>query len=60
MNLDIFDMGTAEPDVELLPGNPSECPGGFEQNRENQDNLQCENCDYYLTCFPEEKLSSNG
>ena len=51
MNLDVFDLGSSEPEVELLPGNPAECPGGFDQ--ENQDNLCCENCNYYLECFPD-------
>ena len=53
MNLDIFDLNTSEPELELKPGQPAECPGGFEMNQENQENLQCENCNYYFKCFPE-------
>lgn len=43
----------SEPKVELLPGNPSKCHGSFEMNQINQDNLSCENCDYFLACYKE-------
>ena len=35
--------------VELTPGKPSICLGNGEQNFE----CCCDECDYYLLCFPE-------
>ena len=51
---DIFNWDLDKPEPELKQGNPTKCPGGFEQNEDNNfENLMCENCDYYLACFPE-------
>lgn len=50
---EIFNWDLDKPEPELKPGNPK-CPGGFEMNEDNNfENLLCENCNYYLACFPE-------
>ena len=36
-------------DVEITPGKPSVCLGNGEQGFE----CCCDECDYYLLCFPE-------
>ncbi len=46
--------------IELMPGKPTVCPGNGEQGFE----CCCDECDYYLLCFPEfdlknEKESTN-
>ena len=35
--------------IELIPGNPAVCPGNGEQGFE----CCCDECDYFLLCFPE-------
>lgn len=51
---EIFKWDLNKPEIELLPGNPSECLGGFEQNEDNNfENLLCENCNYFLLCYKE-------
>ena len=35
--------------IELMPGNPTVCLGNGEQGFE----CCCDECDYYLLCFPE-------
>ena len=35
--------------IELTPGKPDVCPGNGEHNFE----CCCDECDYYLLCFPE-------
>ena len=36
-------------DIELMPGEPTVCLGNGEQGFE----CCCDECDYYLLCFPE-------
>ena len=36
-------------DVELTPGNPSACLG----NGKHEFECLCDECDYYLFCFPD-------
>ena len=40
--------------VKLMPGEPAVCPGNGEQGFE----CCCDECDYYLLCFPEFDLKS--
>ena len=40
--------------VELMPGEPTVCLGNGEQGFE----CCCDECDYYLLCFPEFDLKS--
>lgn len=42
-------------DPKLSPGKPDKCKGGITKNlnKKNQDRISCDNCDYYLMCFPE-------
>lgn len=41
--------------VELTPGKPDECLGNGEQIDENGEPIECccDECDYFLACFPE-------
>ena len=40
--------------VELMPGEPADCLGNGEQGFE----CCCDECDYYLLCFPEFDLKN--
>ncbi len=40
--------------IELMPGEPTVCLGNGEQGFE----CCCDECDYYLLCFPEFDLKS--
>lgn len=42
--------------VELAPGAPTVCLGNGDQGIE----CCCDECDYYLLCFPECDLTNNG
>ncbi len=40
--------------IELIPGNPTVCLGNGDQGYE----CCCDECDYYLFCFPEYELKA--
>ena len=42
--------------VSLSPGNPNACPGNGEQGFE----CCCDECDFYLLCFPESDSKSKA
>ncbi len=42
--------------IELMPGNPGVCLGNGEQGFE----CCCDECDYYLLCFPETTPKNKG
>jgi len=46
---EIFDEIFDNDDVELTPGKPDVCLGNGEQGFE----CCCDECDYFLSCFPE-------
>ena len=49
MSKDFKKMEIETPDIKLLPGEPSGCLGNGKQGVE----CCCDECDYYLLCFPE-------
>ena len=49
MSKDIFKKAIDSTGVELTPGEPDACLGNGDQDSE----CCCDECDYYLLCFPE-------
>ena len=49
MSKDIYEKVIDVTDIELTPGRPSVCLGNGERGFE----CCCDECDYYLLCFPE-------
>lgn len=49
MHEEILEKMMDTPDVKLTPGEPTVCLGNGEQGFE----CACDECNYYLLCFPE-------
>ena len=49
MNKDVYEKSIDASEVEITPGEPDACLGNGEQGFE----CCCDECDYFLLCFPE-------
>jgi len=56
MKKDIRKKITDITDIELMPGEPKACLGNGEQGFE----CYCDECDYFLLCFPEFDLNNKN